>query len=74
MDFMNQKVIDISTVNFLILDEVDRMLDMGFVRDIKKIRAQMHNIKQTYTFSATINNDIKTIIKEHVSEYEFIKI
>ncbi len=74
MDFMNQKVIDISTVNFFILDEVDRMLDMGFVRDIKKIRAQMQHIQQTYTFSATINNDIKSIIKEHVNEYEFIKI
>ncbi len=74
MDFMNQGVIDISTVNFFILDEVDRMLDMGFVRDIKKIRAQMHHIQQTYTFSATINNDIKSIIKEHVNEYEFIKI
>ncbi|MFZ2151458.1 MAG: DEAD/DEAH box helicase [Candidatus Absconditicoccaceae bacterium] len=74
MDFMNQGVIDISTVNFFILDEVDRMLDMGFVRDIKKIRAQMRHIQQTYTFSATINNDIKSIIKEHVNEYEFIKI
>lgn len=74
MDFMNQWVIDISTVNFFILDEVDRMLDMWFVRDIKKIRAQMRHIQQTYTFSATINNDIKSIIKGHVSEYEFIKI
>lgn len=74
MDFMNQWVIDISTVNFFILDEVDRMLDMWFVRDIKKIRAQMRHIQQTYTFSATINNDIKSIIKEHVNEYEFIKI
>lgn len=74
MDFMKQEVININTVNFFVLDEVDRMLDMWFIRDIKKIRDQMHNIKQTYTFSATINHDIKSIIKEHVSEYEFIKI
>ncbi|MCF7835229.1 DEAD/DEAH box helicase [Candidatus Gracilibacteria bacterium] len=74
MDFMKQEVININTVNFFVLDEVDRMLDMGFVRDIKKIRAQMHNIQQTYTFSATINHDIKSIIKEHINEYEFIKI
>ncbi|MDD3262575.1 MAG: DEAD/DEAH box helicase [Candidatus Absconditabacteria bacterium] len=74
MDFMNQKVIDIRTVDYFILDEVDRMLDMGFVRDIKKIRAQLKMVKQTYTFSATMNNDMKTIIKEHISNYEFIKI
>ncbi len=74
MDFMKQGVIDIKTVNFFILDEVDRMLDMWFVRDIKKIRDQMKNIQQTYTFSATINNDMKSIIKEHVDSYEFIKI
>lgn len=74
MDFMNQKVIDIRTVDYFILDEVDRMLDMWFVRDIKKIRAQLKWVKQTYTFSATMNNDMKTIIKEHISSYEFIKI
>jgi ATP-dependent RNA helicase DeaD len=73
MDFMNQKVIDIRTVDYFILDEVDRMLDMGFVRDIKKIRTQLKMVKQTYTFSATMNNDMKTIIKEHISSYEFIK-
>lgn len=74
MDFMNQGVANISTVKFFILDEVDRMLDMWFVRDIQKIRWQMRAIQQTYTFSATMNNDMKAIIKEHVHDYEFIKI
>lgn len=74
MDFINQWEVNLSGVNYFVLDEVDMMLDMGFVRDIKKIWAQMKNIKQTYTFSATMNNDMKAIIKEHISEYEFIKI
>ncbi len=74
MDFMNQRVIDVRVAEYFILDEVDRMLDMGFVRDIKKIRTQLKNVKQTYTFSATMNDDMKTIIKEHISTYEFIKI
>jgi len=74
MDFMNQKVIDIGVAEYFILDEVDRMLDMWFVRDIKKIRAQLKHVKQTLTFSATMNNDMKAIIKEHISSYEFIKI
>jgi len=74
LDFINQKVIDISKVKFLILDEVDRMLDMWFIRDIERIRAHMHQIQQTSTFSATISPEIKTIINKHISEYEFIKI
>lgn len=74
MDFMNQKVINISIAEYFILDEVDRMLDMWFVRDIKKIWAQLKNVQQTYTFSATMNDDMKSIIKDHISTYEFIKI
>lgn len=74
MDFMNQKVINIGVAEYFILDEVDRMLDMWFVRDIKRIRAQLKNVKQTLTFSATMNDEMKSIIKEHISSYEFIKI
>lgn len=74
MDFMNQKVINIGLAEYFILDEVDRMLDMWFVRDIEKIRAQLKNVKQTYTFSATMNDEMKAIIKKHISSYEFIKI
>lgn len=74
MDFMNQKVIDVRLAEYFILDEVDRMLDMWFVRDIRKIRSQLRNVRQTFTFSATMNDDMKAIIKEHVSSYEFIKI
>lgn len=74
MDFMNQKVIDISVAEYFILDEVDRMLDMWFVRDIKKIRAQLKHVQQTYTFSATMNDEMKSIIREHISSYESIKI
>jgi ATP-dependent RNA helicase RhlE len=64
----------LDSVEYFVLDEVDRMLDMGFVRDIKKIRDSMKNIKQTLTFSATLNNDIKQIINQYTTSYEFIKI
>jgi len=74
MDFMNQKVINVGIVEYFILDEVDRMLDMWFVRDIERIRTQLKNTKQTYTFSATMNDNMKAIIKKHISSYEFIKI
>ncbi len=74
LDFMNQKVIDVRAVRFLVLDEVDRMLDMWFIRDIKKIRNQMKNLEQTLTFSATMNDSMKKIINEYVGEYTFVKI
>ena len=74
MDFMKQQVIDVSVAEYFVLDEVDRMLDMWFVRDIEKIWHQLNHVKQTYTFSATMNDDMKAIIKKHISSYEFIKI
>lgn len=74
MDFMNQKVIDISIVEYFILDEVDRMLDMWFVRDIERIWNQLKQVRQTLTFSATMNDDMKAIIRKHISSYAFIKI
>ena len=74
MDFMNQKVIDVSVSEYFILDEVDRMLDMWFVRDIERIWNQLRHVKQTLTFSATMNDEMKAIIKKHISSYEFIKI
>lgn len=74
MDFINQWEVNLAWVSYFVLDEVDMMLDMWFVRDIKKIWSQMKDVKQTYTFSATMNNDMKTIIKEHIFEYESIKI
>lgn len=74
MDFIKQWIVRLDSVEYFVLDEVDRMLDMGFVRDIKKIRDSMKNIKQTLTFSATLNNDIKQIINQYTTSYEFIKI
>jgi len=74
MDFMNQQVIDVSVVEYFVLDEVDRMLDMWFVRDIEKIWNHLKQVKQTFTFSATMNDDMKSIIKKHIASYEFIKI
>ena len=74
LDFINQKVVKLNTVSYFVLDEVDRMLDMGFVRDIERVRATLTNVTQTFTFSATLSHEIKTIIKSHVPKYEFIKI
>ncbi len=61
LDHMSQKTIDLSKVDFLILDEADRMLDMGFINDIKKILKVLPKQKQTLLFSATYSKDIKKL-------------
>jgi len=54
LDLMNQKFINLSFVNLLTLDEADRMLDMGFIHDVKKIIAKVPTKRQTLFFSATM--------------------
>ena len=59
LDLMQQGYVKLNTVEFFVLDEVDRMLDMGFINDIKKIIAKLPQKKQTIFFSATVPPEIK---------------
>ncbi|MFA5460795.1 MAG: DEAD/DEAH box helicase [Sulfurimonas sp.] len=61
LDHLSQKSIDLKEVEFLILDEADRMLDMGFINDIKKVLAVLPKNKQTLLFSATYSDEIKKL-------------
>ncbi|RIX48726.1 DEAD/DEAH box helicase [Paenibacillus nanensis] len=61
MDLMNQKVIGLQAVEILVLDEADRMLDMGFINDVKKIIAKLPGKKQTLFFSATMPPEIEQL-------------
>jgi ATP-dependent RNA helicase RhlE len=61
LDLQSQKVLTLTQVEFLVLDEADRMLDMGFVRDIRKILALLPNRKQNLLFSATFSPEIKKL-------------
>jgi ATP-dependent RNA helicase RhlE len=61
LDHMMQKTIDLSKVEILILDEADRMLDMGFIRDIKKVLAALPPKRQNLLFSATFSDEIKAL-------------
>ena len=61
LDHVNQKTLDLSQVEILVLDEADRMLDMGFIHDIRKVLALLPKQRQNLLFSATFSNDIKRL-------------
>lgn len=61
LDLVNQKAIFLDQVNTLVLDEADRMLDMGFLRDIKRILALLPKKRQNLLFSATFSSEIRAL-------------
>jgi ATP-dependent RNA helicase RhlE len=61
LDHVQQKTVDLSAVEILVLDEADRMLDMGFIRDIRRILALLPAKRQNLLFSATFSNEIRTL-------------
>ena len=61
LDHMQQGTIDLSAVEILVLDEADRMLDMGFIRDIRKILQVLPKHRQNLLFSATFSQEIKQL-------------
>lgn len=74
IDLIERRYIDLSHVKYFVLDEVDRMLDMGFVDDIDHVWAQLTNVQQSMTFSATIPQEVKNLLAKYVGDgYEAIK-
>ncbi|ARP93024.1 DEAD/DEAH box helicase [Bordetella genomosp. 13] len=63
LDHAGQKTIDLSGVEILVLDEADRMLDMGFIRDIRKVLALLPKQRQNLLFSATFSDEIRTLAR-----------
>ncbi|MEP0859673.1 DEAD/DEAH box helicase [Trichocoleus sp. DQ-U1] len=61
LDHVGQKTVDLSKIEILVLDECDRMLDMGFIRDIRKILAVLPASRQTLMFSATFSKPIQQL-------------
>ena len=61
LDHVGQRSVNLSNIDILVLDEADRMLDMGFIHDIKKVLALVPKHKQTLLFSATFSDDIKKL-------------
>ena len=64
LDHIQQRNVDLSHVEILVLDEADRMLDMGFIRDIRKIMNALPEQRQTLLFSATFSNEIRRLASD----------
>ncbi|MBU1710622.1 MAG: DEAD/DEAH box helicase [Proteobacteria bacterium] len=64
LDLFSQNAVKFSQVETLVLDEADRMLDLGFIGDIRKILALLPKKRQNLLFSATFSNDIRTLTKD----------
>jgi len=73
-DLVDRRVINLSEFRTIVLDEADRMLDMGFVADMRFIMAGMAQNRQTLLFSATITNEIDKLIKEFLNNPEKISV
>ncbi len=74
LDHCTQKTIDLSGVEILVLDEADRMLDMGFIRDIKKILALLPKKRQNLLFSATFSDEIKALADGLLHNPGFVEV
>lgn len=74
LDHVSQNTVDLSKVDILVLDEADRMLDMGFIRDIRKILALIPKQKQTLLFSATLSDEIKKLANNLLKSPELIEV
>ncbi|MCK5478171.1 MAG: DEAD/DEAH box helicase, partial [Methylococcales bacterium] len=64
LDLMYQKKVDLSQVQFFVLDEADRMLDMGFIKDIRKVIQALPDQRQNLLFSATYSKEIKLLASQ----------
>lgn len=74
LDHVGQRSVNLSNIDILVLDEADRMLDMGFIHDIRKVLALLPKSKQTLLFSATFSDDIKKLANGLLKSPELIEV
>lgn len=74
IDHLERKTINLSGVEVLVLDEADRMLDMGFVHDVRRIVGRVPKKRQTLLFSATISKEVKTLAADMLKSPKVIQI
>jgi ATP-dependent RNA helicase RhlE len=74
LDHLGQRTIDLSRVEILVLDEADRMLDMGFIRDIRKVLAVLPPRRQNLLFSATFSDEIRRLANDLLTDPASVQV
>src|SRR5512143_823850 len=74
LDHLTQRTVDLSHVEILVLDEADRMLDMGFIRDIRKILAVLPARRQNLLFSATFSDEIRRLAADFLDQPAAVQV
>jgi len=74
LDLMQQGMMDLSQVQMLVLDEADRMLDMGFIHDVKKVLAAVPKAKQSLLFSATFSDEIRELAATLLKDPQSVQV
>jgi len=74
LDHIEQKTLQLNQVQMLVLDEADRMLDMGFMPDLKRILALLPKQRQNMMFSATFSNEIKKLADDFLHKPQLIEV
>jgi ATP-dependent RNA helicase RhlE len=74
LDHVGQRTVNLSQVEILVLDEADRMLDMGFIPDVRKIAAVLPARRQTLLFSATFSDEVRRLAGEFLRDPEMVEV
>jgi len=74
LDHLDRRTVELSHVEVLILDEADRMFDMGFIKDVRKIIGYVPAKRQTLMFSATMSSEIRKLVKTVQTDAELIEV
>jgi superfamily II DNA/RNA helicase len=74
LDLFNQRVLDFSSFDSIVLDEVDRMLDMGFIHDVKRIVSKLPRDRQSLFFSATLDGKTKSVMSAFIKDPIMISV
>ncbi|CAM4014621.1 DEAD/DEAH box helicase [Mesobacillus thioparans] len=74
LDHIRRKTVDFSKASFLVLDEADQMLHIGFLNEVEEIIKQTPKTRQTLLFSATMPDEIKRLAKQHMYKPEYIQV
>ena len=73
LDHAQQRTVDLSGIDVLVLDEADRMLDMGFIHDIRRVLALLPKKRQNLLFSATFSDEIRTLAGSFLVDPEYVE-